>query len=78
MGAPRFYGGHETREWGYDVPDDEVTTTGRTICVDIHPGWDDNSPGEPRAMVVRVFDKDVVYAYVHSYCDAYSHGRGYT
>ena len=54
-----FRGGQPTRTVNFLVVDDGVTTTDRTVCVDIHAGWDDNNPGEPRAMVVRVFDKDV-------------------
>ena len=54
-----FWGGQETRTIAYLVPDDGVTTTNRTICVDLHPGWKDHDLTRPSAMAVDVYDKDV-------------------
>ena len=56
--ATVFRAGEDTDDVRYLVQDDGVTTTDRTIRVDIHPGWDDHQTGTPSAMRVVVFDKD--------------------
>ena len=55
-----FTGGHETDTVTHVLRDDGVATTGRTVCIDLHPGWDDHDLTFPSAMTVDVYDKDVV------------------